>query len=42
MDIQVKRLAIVTRFWNQVNTVEEPAEQDMYVRREMDAVMPMQ
>ena len=27
-DIQVKRLAMVVRFWNQVKTVEEPVEQE--------------
>lgn len=29
MDIQVKRTQMVVRFWNQVKTVWEPAEQDM-------------
>ena len=29
MDIQVKREAIVARFWNQVKTVLDPELQDM-------------
>lgn len=41
-DIQVNKEAMVVRFWNQVKTVLEPVEQDMYVRRETAAVIRMQ
>jgi len=40
MEIQVKSEEMVVRFWNQVNTVVEPAEADMYVKQATEQVMP--
>jgi hypothetical protein len=42
MEIQVKSEEMVVRFWNQVNTVVEPAEADMYVKQATAQVMPTQ
>ena len=39
---QVKRVEIVVKFWNQVKTVAEPLDTDMYVRRPIDQVMRTQ
>lgn len=39
---QVNRPAIVVRFCIQVKTLLAPSEHDMYVRSEMDAVIPTQ
>ena len=38
MDIQLKREAMVAIFWNQMKTRVEPAEEDMYVNRLIEAV----
>lgn len=42
MEHQVKRPAMVVRFWNHSKTTLAPAEQDMKVNREMEAVMQTQ
>ena len=41
MDIQVKSAVIAVRFWSHWKTTWEPAEQDMKVSKEKEAVMPM-
>ena len=40
-DIQVRIAVMAVIFWNHWKTTWEPAEQDMYVSRDMEAVMPM-
>ena len=36
---QVKRPAIVVKFWNHSKTVVDPEEHDMYVRSDTDPVI---